>query len=267
MSNSVISSFGDHRGRDAERGEAGVDLGLGVAAIRRHGRGRSAAERLDSLDGRGQQWRIGNGTDVHAVVEDDAVDVVDHLSFVTELDRLAEPALLGRPGVGVVEGHQPGGRGGHAAGQAFVGLGEHSGAPSDRRLEIGHRPGRLALRRRAGPRRTSSGVLEHGTRLSQGLLGQVGQFAGDASHRHLGLVVAELQVGRDGPGTPACSPAGVAHGGPGGEPKGVDQGHQGGEQADELDQQSRVRRPADVGLHHPASSAPRHISGERSASG
>jgi hypothetical protein len=44
---------------------------------------------------------------LHVVVEDDAVVVVDQLSFVAEFDRFPEPALSDRPGVGIVQADLP----------------------------------------------------------------------------------------------------------------------------------------------------------------
>ncbi len=60
---------------------------------------------LDALDGGSEQRRVGRVADVHAVVHDNAVAVVDDLGEVAELDGATESSLHDRAGVGVVQRH------------------------------------------------------------------------------------------------------------------------------------------------------------------
>jgi hypothetical protein len=57
----------------------------------------------DPLDRWGELGCVGGVTDLDSVIEDDVVGVVEDLGVVTELDRLAEPALADRAGIGVVQ--------------------------------------------------------------------------------------------------------------------------------------------------------------------
>jgi hypothetical protein len=55
-----------------------------------------------------QQRRIRRVTDPDLVVQHDPVGIVEDLRLVAELDRLAQPPLDDRAGVGVVQADQPG---------------------------------------------------------------------------------------------------------------------------------------------------------------
>jgi hypothetical protein len=61
-----------------------------------------------------------------------------------------------------------------------------------------------------GPQR-AAGVAQHSLGLVGGDLGEVGQLAGDAQHRRLRVVVAQLQLRGDRPGAMARRATVVAH--------------------------------------------------------
>ena len=84
--------------------------------------GVDAEEGGDPLDGRAQQVGVGGVADVHGVIDDQAVGVVDDLGLVAELDRLAETSLADRSGVGFVQRHEPGRPGGLLAVDSAAGL-------------------------------------------------------------------------------------------------------------------------------------------------
>jgi hypothetical protein len=99
---------GDDDVADAEVVQGVVDTGFAVAAVRGHGAGFPAGPLDDAFHRRCQPRCVGGVAGLHIVVEDDTVVVVNNLGFVAELDRLAEPALRDRPGVGVVQADPPG---------------------------------------------------------------------------------------------------------------------------------------------------------------
>ena len=99
---------GDDDVADAEVVQGVVDTGFAVAAVRGHGARFAAGAPGHPLDRRLHPWSVSGVAGLHVVVEDDTVVVVNNLGFVAELDRLAEPALRDRPGVGVVQADPPG---------------------------------------------------------------------------------------------------------------------------------------------------------------
>ena len=100
---------GDHHGADAQVVQGVVDLLLAVAAVGGDGAGRAAGAAGDPFDRGGELGCVGRVALLDGVVQDDAVLVVDQLGLVAELDRLAQPALGDRAGVGVVQADPPGG--------------------------------------------------------------------------------------------------------------------------------------------------------------
>ena len=105
-----LALAGNDNGLDAEVFQFGVAGGLAVATV-----GgcllRDAAEAFaDAPDRWGELFGVGRVAGLDVVIEHEPVFVVDDLGLVAELDGLAEPALLDRPGVGVVQADQPGGR-------------------------------------------------------------------------------------------------------------------------------------------------------------
>lgn len=107
-----LALAGDHHVADTEIVEGVIDPLLPVAAVCGDGPRRSAGPLLDSLDRGLQLGSVGGVAGLDGVVQDDAVVVVGDLGLVTELDRLPEPALGDRPGVGVVQADPPGAPGG-----------------------------------------------------------------------------------------------------------------------------------------------------------
>ena len=85
------------------------DLRVPVAAIGGDHRRRGAEVGGDPCDGGAQQFGVGGVPDVHGVIDDQPVGVVDDLRLVAELDGLAESSLADRSGVGFMERHEPGG--------------------------------------------------------------------------------------------------------------------------------------------------------------
>ncbi len=75
-----------------------VGSGLAVAAVGGHRLRLSSGAADDAFDSGFQPRPIGGVARLYVVVEDDAVVVVDQLSFVAEFDRFPEPALSDRPG-------------------------------------------------------------------------------------------------------------------------------------------------------------------------
>ena len=84
-----------------------VDGGFAVAAVGGDCTRGATEPGFDAFDGGGQQRRVGRVADVHAVVHDDAVAVVDDLGDVAELDGPTESSFHDRSGVGVVQRHDP----------------------------------------------------------------------------------------------------------------------------------------------------------------
>ena len=91
----------------------------------------------------GSEARVGRVAELDLVVEHDPVGVVGDLGLVAELDRLAEPALEDRAGIGVVQADQPGRASGVAAGQAGAGWADHLAGAPDGGLQVVHQPGQL----------------------------------------------------------------------------------------------------------------------------
>ena len=86
----------------------------------------------DPFDRRRQLRCVCGVSDLDAVVEDDAVGVVDDLGFVAELHRLAQPSFTDRASIGIVQADHPDGRIRHHPSQSATGLRHHPlGAPHD----------------------------------------------------------------------------------------------------------------------------------------
>jgi len=92
-----------------DRGEGAVDGRFAVTAVRRDGARGAPEPGFDAGDGGREEGRVGRVADVHAVVDDDAVAVVEDLGEVAELDGPPEPAFHDRAGVAVMQRHHPGG--------------------------------------------------------------------------------------------------------------------------------------------------------------
>ena len=88
---------------DAEFVQLTLDAGFAVAAVGGDRAWCAAGAAGDPFDRGGELGCVGGVTDLDSVIEDDAVGVVEDLGLVTELDRLAEPALADRAGIGVVQ--------------------------------------------------------------------------------------------------------------------------------------------------------------------
>ena len=88
---------------DAKIFESSFDLVFHIATIRRHGAWHLAEPRRDPDDRRHKLGGVIRIAHLDVVVDDDAVGIVDELGLVAELDRLAEPALSDRTGIGVVQ--------------------------------------------------------------------------------------------------------------------------------------------------------------------
>jgi hypothetical protein len=78
--------------------------GLAVAAVGGDRTGRAARAPCDPGDRWCKLGSVRRVAGLDAVIQDDAVVVVDDLGFVSELDRAVDAALADRPGVGVVQG-------------------------------------------------------------------------------------------------------------------------------------------------------------------
>jgi hypothetical protein len=98
------ASAGNHDLADTEVVEGVVDCLFAVAAVSGQRPRWPSGPFRDAFDCRCQAGRIGGVAGLDVVVEHDPVVVVADLRFMTELDRLTEPALRDRPGVGVVQG-------------------------------------------------------------------------------------------------------------------------------------------------------------------
>ena len=98
------------------------DRRVPVAAVGGDRRRRHAEVGGDPFDRRAQQFGVGGVADVHGVIDDQPVGVVDDLRLVAELDRLAETSLADRSGVGFVQRHEPGRPGGLVAADPGAGL-------------------------------------------------------------------------------------------------------------------------------------------------
>jgi hypothetical protein len=118
---------GDDDVADTEVVQGVVDAGFAVAAVGGYGPRLAPGPSDNAFDGGPQLGWVGGVAGLDVVVEHDPVSVVTHLRFVAELDRLAEPALRDRAGVGVVQTDPPGRPIGNAAGTAAAGSGRRSG--------------------------------------------------------------------------------------------------------------------------------------------
>jgi len=67
-------------------------------------------------------WCVRRVYDLHVVIKDDAVVVVDDLALVTELDGFPEPALGDRARIAVVQADHPAGAVGGGPGDPLPGL-------------------------------------------------------------------------------------------------------------------------------------------------
>jgi hypothetical protein len=117
--------------------EVAVNRGFAVAAVRGDRPWGSPEAVDDAGDGGREHGRIGRVADVQVVVQHDAVDVVEDLCLVAELDGTTETPLGDRARVGVVQRHDPGRPIGGVTGDPAAGLG---GDPLDQlggALEIG----------------------------------------------------------------------------------------------------------------------------------
>ena len=158
---------GQHDVAHAGGAQVVLDALFAVAAIGGDRSRRAPGAPLDPLDRRLEHRRVGRVAGLDVVVDDDAVFVVDELRLVAELDRLAEPALGDRAGIGVVQRHDPGRPVRCRPGEALPGLGGdpagQRGGPLQRRRPPpgpgptpGHR-GRAACGERCAPRRRPAG--------------------------------------------------------------------------------------------------------------
>jgi len=76
----------------ADVGEGVVDRGVAVPAVGGHGAGCATGPVFHPLDRGGQLWCVRRVSDLHVVIKDDAVVVVDDLALVTKLDRSTTPS-------------------------------------------------------------------------------------------------------------------------------------------------------------------------------
>ena len=209
---------GNDDGAHADVAQGFVDLLFAVAAVGGDSPWCPTGAVGDPLDGGSQLWGVGGVALLDGVVQDDAVVVVGHLGLVAELDRLAEAALGDRARVRVVQADPAGGSGWRDPGESLPGLRGDLSRRSDQLSQIVDRPGELSatstrdritltvglLLRGLGssPPQGSFGVGQHLLGAVGGGLSQIGQLAGDPTHRGLCLVLAgsaaHPQLGADG---------------------------------------------------------------------
>ena len=138
----------------------------------------------DAFDRGAQQFGVGGVADVHGVIDDQPVGVVDDLGLVAELDRLAEASFADRSGVGFVQRHEPGRPGGLVTADPGAGLvDDPRGALDEHREVVEHAP-------HPSP---ASLVVQGFRRFGDRCGGEVGELAGDHQHLRFGLVAAPSQ--------------------------------------------------------------------------
>lgn len=118
------------------------------------------------------------------MIDDEPVDGVDDLGFVTELHGFAETAFADRPGVGFMQRHQPGGAVGLAAVDAGAGLGDDPVGAIDEHGELVEQathppPASLVVQRFRG--------------FGHRRLSEISQATGDDEHFGFGVVAAAPQ--------------------------------------------------------------------------
>ena len=202
----------------AEGLEFGLHLRFAIAAVGRHCLRHLVEPRRHATAGGDQHGGVGRVALLDPMVDDDAVDVVGDLCLVAELDRLAEPTLGDRTGVGVVQRHDPGRSVGDLTGETGPGLDDDLLEHADGALELGDEGAawpEASHRHGEGP----AGVGGHDLGVFDGGLGDGGQLAGQAEHLVFGVAAAPAQPGRDLMGTTTHRAGAVPKAGPSGQPK------------------------------------------------
>lgn len=148
-----------------------LDAFLAVAAVGGDGAWRAPGSLGDPPDRRRQLRRVGRVAHLDGVIDDDAVLVVGDLSFVAELDRLAQAALGDRAGIAIMQADPPSGAVGDLSGHPLAGLrgdlagrGHQLGKVVDRAHQPATPPPRRRVMFAAGAQR---GSLRRGTRTAR----------------------------------------------------------------------------------------------------
>jgi hypothetical protein len=147
---------------------------------------------VNTADRRFQLRPVRRVTLFHVVVQHDAVNVVDNLGLVAELDRPVDTALADRPCLRIVQADQTGRRVRLAAAEAQTGLSGHPRGSVEERAQLVDRADQPTPGASADPGQPAAGITGDRGRLGGGLIDQLGQFTGDTSDGGLRLQVAVL---------------------------------------------------------------------------
>ncbi|SHY36498.1 Uncharacterised protein [Mycobacteroides abscessus subsp. abscessus] len=247
-----------------------LDAFLAVAAVGGDGAWRAPGSLGDPPDRRRQLRRVGRVAHLDGVIDDDAVLVVGDLSFVAELDRLAQAALGDRAGIAIMQADPPSGAVGDLSGHPLAGLrgdlagrGHQLGKVVDRAHQPATPPPRRRVMFAAGAQRGSLrrghahrplGVNQQPLGIACRGFGQSDQLTGALEHRGRGLVAAQCgtraQFRCDRIRALARRPGPIPHPGAHRPAGRLDPLTGRGDPPHRLGQQTRVGRIGHVGRHH-----------------